>query len=73
MIKLFKQLVIQSRFSAILFSISIGCVLDVIDYLLFREEVSAPLVILTIVTSGIIGLVLHEFLKAREKIKESKT
>ncbi len=73
MIKLFKQLVIQSRVSAIIFSISIGCILDVVDYLLFRDEVSAPLVVLTIVSSGLIGLVLHEFLKAREKIKESKT
>lgn len=73
MFKLAKQLLTQSRLSALLFAISVGCIFDVLDFFLFGDKVNAPLIVLTIVTSGLTGLFLHEFLKAREKTKQTQS
>ncbi len=66
--KLFKQLMIQSRLSAIIFSLAIGCVFMVAESII-SGEVSRMSIVLELGCSIFAGLFLHEFLKAREETK----
>lgn len=69
--KLVKQLMIQSRLSAIIFSLAIGCVFLVAEAII-TGEVSRMSISLELASSIFAGLFLHEFLKAREATKNKR-
>lgn len=58
----------QSRLSAIIFSLAVGCFFMVAEAII-SGSVSSMSIVLELGSSIFAGLFLHEFLKAREAIK----
>jgi len=72
MIRLFRQMIMQSPLSGISVCLALGCIFLVIQSFLFNNQIPSHIIGAQLMGFVVLGLSLHYYLKTREKVKKQK-